>query len=44
MEMKKYQTPEMEVIDLKFQGILCGSPTESEQPGQGGEGGDAGMD
>ena len=23
MEMKKYMTPEMEVVELKFQGILC---------------------
>ena len=44
MEMKKYQTPEMEVIDLKFQGILCGSPTEGEQPGQGAGGGGIPMD
>jgi hypothetical protein len=33
MEMKKYMTPEMEVVDLKIQGILCASEPGGDQPG-----------
>ena len=36
MEMKKYMTPEMEVIETKVQGMLCFSG-EGETPGGGGE-------
>jgi len=49
MEMKKYMTPEMEIVELKLQGILCGSPTTDEggstaDPGSGsGETPDPGM-
>jgi hypothetical protein len=25
MELKEYKTPEMDVVDLKIQGILCAS-------------------
>ena len=35
MEMKKYMTPEMEVIEIKVQGMLCISG-EGETPGSGG--------
>jgi len=43
MEMKKYMTPEMEVIEIKVQGMLCisgdGSTPSggSEIPGEGPE-------
>ena len=37
MEMKKYMTPEMEVIDIKVQGMLCLS-AKGETPGDGGSG------
>ena len=39
MEMKKYMTPEMEVIDIKVQGMLCISG-EGSTPGDGGNGDD----
>ena len=39
MEMKKYMTPEMEVIDIKVQGMLCISG-EGSTPGDGGIGDD----
>ena len=39
MEMKKYITPEMEVIDIKVQGMLCIS-AEGSAPGDGGIGED----
>ena len=41
MEMKKYMTPEMEVIDIKVQGMLCISG-EGSTPGDGGSGGGGG--
>ena len=37
MEMKKYLTPDMEVIDIQVQGMLCMS-AEGETPGDGGSG------
>ena len=39
MEMKKYMTPEMEVIETKVQGMLCISG-EGSTPGDGGSGED----
>ena len=36
MEMKEYMAPEMEVIEVKMQGILCNSIEEDPQPGWGG--------
>ena len=44
MKKIEYKAPKMEIINLKFQGILCGSPTEGEQPEQGGGGGGIPMD
>lgn len=47
MEKKIYEAPEMDVIDLKYQSILCGS-TEGDdiEPDDmgGGEGFDGGFD
>ena len=31
MDKKNYFEPEMEVIDLKLQGMLCGSPTDIDE-------------
>ncbi len=41
MDKKKYIVPEEEILELKYQSVLCasGDPMEEEeQPGQGGGG------
>jgi hypothetical protein len=32
MELKEYKTPEMDVVDLKIQGILCASDPNVTDP------------
>lgn len=48
MEKKIYEAPEMDVIDLKYQSILCGSSDSGDdiEPDDmgGGEGFDGGFD
>jgi hypothetical protein len=41
MDKKKYLVPEEEVLELKYQSVLCASDPmeEEEQPAQGGGGG-----
>ncbi len=36
MDMKKYMTPEMEVIELKYQAMLCISATDGDDDPMGG--------
>ena len=36
MDMKEYMTPEMEVIELKYQAMLCISATDGDDDPMGG--------
>lgn len=44
MKKIEYKAPKMEVIELKFHQILCGSPTEGNEVEQGEGGGGVPMD
>ena len=35
MDKKIYFEPEMEVVNLKLQGMLCGSPSGTDEGGSG---------
>lgn len=34
-QMKIYQTPEVDILDLKFEGVLCGSNPGTEDVEEG---------